>query len=62
MTFVQDQAQAYLAIVHTFGRSPRVQGIHWWRWYTDPAYVEPNDVGFAPRPRALAVLRKACRR
>lgn len=57
----QEQARAYLAIVHTFGQSPHVAAISWWRWYTDPAYVEPNDVGFAPRPPGLAVLRGACR-
>ncbi len=57
----QEQARAYLAIIHTFGQSPHVVGINWWRWYTDSKYVEPNDVGFAPRPPALAVLRAACR-
>ncbi len=57
----QEQAKAYLAVVHTFGQSPLVWGISWWRWYTDPAFVEANDVGFAPRSKALAVLKEACR-
>lgn len=55
------QAAAYAAIDRTFGRSPRVLGIFWWKWFTDPATREEAGVGFPPTGKpAEGVLRAGC--
>ncbi len=56
-----EQAEAWGAIVATFGRSERVAGIWWWKWFTDPDTDEEGPIGFSPRGRpAEQVLRGAC--
>lgn len=55
------QAAAYAAIERTFGQSPRVIGIFWWKWFTDPATREEAGVGFPPAGKpAEQILRAAC--
>jgi hypothetical protein len=57
-----EQATAYRAILETFGRSPQVAGIYWWKWFTDPATDEEGPVGFSPAGRqAERVLEAWCR-
>jgi hypothetical protein len=53
------QADAYCAIVRTFGRSPHVAGMYWWKWFSN-AERDDGPRGFSPRGRpALSVLRHA---
>lgn len=57
----EEQAQAFAAVVTTFGRSEHVVGMWWWKWFTDPDTDEEGAIGFSPRGRrAEAVLREAC--
>ncbi len=57
-----EQADGYRAIIDTFGRSPRVKGIYWWKWFTDvDANRDEGPLGFSPRGRfAESVLRQTC--
>ena len=56
-----EQARAYRAIIHTFGNSPLVDVMCWWRWHTDPVLAQKDRVTFFPRGRpAEAVLATAC--
>jgi hypothetical protein len=54
------QAEAYCAILETFGQSERVAGMFWWKWFTDPDTDEEGPEGFSPRGKlAEDVLRFA---
>lgn len=56
------QRQAYEAIISTFGHSPEVEALFWWKWFDDAAYQETREgVGFSPRGKpALEALRAEC--
>ena len=58
-----EQAQAYRAILSTFGRSERVEAIYWWKAFSDPSTDEEGETGFSPvgKPAAQELLR-ACPR
>jgi hypothetical protein len=57
-----EQAAGYEDIIATFGRSPQVQHIYWWKWFTDGAsFTNEGPLGFSPRGRlAETVLRQTC--
>jgi hypothetical protein len=56
------QRHAYEAILQTFGASPRVWGIWWWKWFTDPETDEEGATGFSPRGRvAWQAIEEQCR-
>ena len=57
-----EQAAGYRDIIGTFGRSPRVRRIYWWKWFTDgDTMLNEGPLGFSPRGRfAESVLREAC--
>ena len=58
---LEEQQAAYRAVVATFGAADRVQGMWWWKWFTDPNTDEEGQVGFSPRNKPAAeVLRHAC--
>ncbi len=55
------QTMGYRALLQTFGRSPAVTRIYWWKWFSDPASREEGPVGYWPRGKpALKELRAAC--
>lgn len=55
------QAMGYRALLNTFGRSPSVTRIYWWKWFTDPNTQEEGPVGYWPRNKpAGKVLAAAC--
>ena len=57
----KEQADGYRAIIDTFGRSPRVRRIYWWKWFTDDTTLNEGRLGFSPRGRfAESVLRESC--
>ena len=57
----QAQAEAYRAVLDTFGTHDRVDAIYWWKVFTDPNSTEEGPVGFSPIGKpAEAVLREAC--
>ena len=58
-----EQAEGYRAVIATFGASPRVRRIYWWKWFTDSdAMLDEGPLGFSPRGRfAESVLRAACK-
>lgn len=54
------QADAYCAILETFGQADYVAGMYWWKWFTDPDTDEEGATGFSPRGKlAERVLRIA---
>jgi hypothetical protein len=57
-----EQAAAYQALIDTFGRSPHVRRIFWWKWFTDvEGFNDDGPLGFAIRGRfAEQVLRRMC--
>lgn len=57
-----EQADGYRDIIGTFGKSPRVRRIFWWKWFTDgDSFVNEGPLGFSPRGRfAEGVLRETC--
>jgi hypothetical protein len=59
-----EQAAGYEALIDTFGRSPHVLQIFWWKWFTDvDGFSDDGPLGFAVRGRfAEHVLRRTCGR
>ncbi len=57
-----EQADGYRDIIASFGQSPRVQRIFWWKWFTDgESLLNEGPLGFSPRGRfAESVLRATC--
>jgi hypothetical protein len=56
------QAMGYRALLSTFGRSPAVTRIYWWKWFSDSASGEEGPVGYWPRNKpAGKELAAACR-
>jgi hypothetical protein len=57
-----EQAAAYQTLIDTFGRSPYVERIFWWKWFTDvDGFNDDGPLGFAIRGRlAEQVVRRAC--
>ena len=56
----QAQADAYCAILETFGEADYVAGIYWWKWFTDPETDEEDETGFSPRGKlAEGLLRSS---
>ena len=59
----REQALGYRAVLETFGRSPRVESISWWKWFSNPTSGEEGPTGYLPRGKPAAeLLRGACRR
>jgi hypothetical protein len=57
-----EQAAAYAAILDTFGRSPSVTALYWWKAFSDPATGEEGSAGFSPVGKPAARLLAArCR-
>lgn len=55
------QRLGYQALIKTFGRSPEVLMIYWWKWFSDLNTAEEGPVGFSPLGKpALTPLRRAC--
>lgn len=54
------QALGYRAFIEAIRARPRVHGVYWWKWFTDPDTDEEGPAGFSPRGKdAEAVLRAA---
>ena len=51
-----EQAAGYRAIFDTFGRSPSVNGLYWWKAFSDPATNEEGPTGFSPIGKPAARL------
>jgi hypothetical protein len=51
-----EQAAAYAAILDTFGRSPAVTALYWWKAFSDPATGEEGSAGFSPIGKPAARL------
>lgn len=50
------QLMGYRALATTFGRSPLVRAIYWWKWFSDPETDEEGPVGYSPRGKPAAQL------
>ncbi|MCA9670312.1 MAG: hypothetical protein KC503_32175 [Myxococcales bacterium] len=57
----EEQRRGYQALLDTFGRSPDVAAIYWWKWFSDPDDMQEGAVGFWPRGKPVEqLLRDLC--
>jgi hypothetical protein len=54
------QATGYQTLIEAVRTRPWVQGLYWWKWFTDPKTAEEGPAGFSPRGKlAETILRAA---
>jgi len=54
------QATGYQTLIEAVRTRPWVQGLYWWKWFTDPKTTEEGPAGFSPRGKhAERILRAA---
>lgn len=59
---VEHQARAYRVLLAGVRERSWIEGIYWWKWFTDPDAREEGPRGFSPRGKPAAeVLRNAFR-